>query len=293
MKNYIIKAIDKNKSIRIFISDTSNLVQEIRNIHKSSATASAAMGRLATITSIMGYSSLEENQSISVIFDGNGVGGKLRSVAYSNGNVKVSAQNVQIDTPSKYPGKLDVGLYVGKEGNLAVVKDLGLRTPYTGISKLVSGEIAEDIANYYFYSEQTPSIVSLGVLVDTDLSIKVAGGIFVQVLPGISEDELKLLEEIASNLIPITDMLSNGLKPEDILEKYFSKLEPKILDKHEIILECDCSRERLRRGIISLGKEEIKAIIKEVGMAEIECDFCRKKYLFNKDELEEMLLESK
>lgn len=292
MENYIIRAIDKNKSVRIFISTNTKMVQDIRDIHDSQPTASAAMGRLAIISSIMGYSGLDDGESLTVVFDGKGPGGKLRAVSNSKGDVKVTVTNPQIDVASKYPGKLDVGTYVGREGSLAVIKDLGLKEPYTGISDIITGEIAEDLANYYFYSEQTPSIISLGVLVDTDLSIKASGGMFVQVLPGITEEELQELEKISQNLRPMSEMISEGLLPEEILESYFSKLEPEILDKHEVHLKCDCSRERIKNGIISIGKEEISKIIEEDKKAEVKCDFCGTVYTFEEAELREMLKES-
>ena len=293
MKNYIIRAIDSSKSVRIFISQNTQMVQEIRDIHDSQATASAAMGRLAIVSSIMGYSGLDEGQSLTIVFDGNGPAGKLRAVADENGDVKVTVTNPKIDVPSKYPGKLDVGSYIGKEGNLAVIRDLGLKEPYTGISKIITGEIAEDLANYYFYSEQTPSIISLGVLVDTDLSIKAAGGIFVQVLPGISDEELDRLQEIANELRPVSELISEEYTPEDILEKYFAKLKPEILDKHEVNYKCDCSRERIRRGLISIGKKELNQIIEEDKKVEVICDFCGKVYNFDENELREMLEESR
>lgn len=293
MKNYIIRAIDKSKSVRIFISQNTQMVQEIRDIHDSQATASAAMGRLATIASIMGYASLDDNQSLTIVFDGNGPAGKLRAVADENGDVKVTVTNSKVDVPSRYPGKLDVGAYVGRNGTLAVIKDLGLKEPYTGISNIITGEIAEDLANYYFYSEQTPSIISLGVLVDTDLSIKASGGIFVQVLPGISDEELDQLQNIANNLKPVSELISKGKSPEDILEEYFSELSPVILDKHEIKYKCDCSRQRIRNGLISIGKKDLLEIIDEDKKAEVICDFCGKVYHFDKEELKEMLKESR
>ncbi|MDO4604465.1 MAG: Hsp33 family molecular chaperone HslO [Helcococcus sp.] len=293
MKNYIIRAIDKTKSVRIFISTNTEMVQEIRNIHDSQATASAAMGRLAIIASIMAYSSLDDNQSLTIVFDGKGPAGKLRAVADDNGDVKVTVTNPKVDVPSRYPGKLDVGAYVGKNGTLAVIKDLGLKEPYTGISNIITGEIAEDLANYYFYSEQTPSIISLGVLVDTDLSIKSAGGIFVQVLPGITEEELDQLQNIANNLRPVSELINEGKSPEEILEEYFSELEPEILEKHEINYKCDCSRDRIRSGLISIGKKDLLAIIEEDKKAEVICDFCKTVYNFDEKKLREMLKESK
>lgn len=293
MKSYLIRAIDKNKSVRIFIADTTEIVREIRNIHQSSATASAALGRLATISLIMGVTTKNEDEKLTIRFDGRGVGGKLIAVSNTKGEIKVTASHPEADAPSKYPGKLDVSAFVGKEGNLAVIRDYGLKEPYTGLSNIITGEIAEDIANYYFYSEQTPSIVSLGVLVDTDLSIRAAGGIFVQVLPGIKDEELTILEKIASNLEPVSKMIDDGLSPEDILKKNFSEIEPEIIEKQELTYKCDCSRERIEQGLISIGKKDLEHLLEEDGKVEVICDFCRTKYLFDKQDLEKLIEESK
>lgn len=289
MENYLIRAIDKHKSVRIFIAKSTQMVQEIRNIHNSSATGSAAMGRLATMAAIMGIASLDDSEKLTIIFDGKGIGGRLTAVTNSKGQVKVTASNPQADPASKYPGKLDVSKFIGLDGNLNIIKDLGLKEPYVGVSNIVTGEIAEDMANYFFYSEQTPSIVSLGVLVDKDLSIRAAGGLFVQVLPDALEEEIQELENIVTKLQPISEMIDQGLDPEDILEKYFSKMEPTILDKQEISLKCDCNRERIQTGIESLGKAELEKIKEEDGKIEVVCDFCKTVYEFNEKDLSEMI----
>lgn len=293
MNSYMIRAIDKDKSMRIFIADTTKVVQDIRDIHQSSATASAALGRLATISLIMGLTTKNEKEKLTIRFDGDGVGGRLTSVSNAHGNVKITATNPQADVESKYPGKLDVGSFVGKNGTISVIRDYGLKEPYTGMSNIITGEIAEDIANYYFYSEQTPSIVSLGVLVDKDLSIKSAGGIFVQVLPGISEENIQKLEEVSKTLRPVSEMIDNDMSPEDILEKYFSNLEPEIIGKEDLEYKCDCSRERIENGLISLGKQELTQILEEDKEAEVICDFCKNQYIFDEKDLENLIEESK
>lgn len=293
MENYVIRAIDKKQNVRIFIADTTQLVQEIREIHESSATGTAALGRLATIAAIMGITSKNNDEKLTIKFDGNGIGGKLTSVSNAKGEVKIAASNPQADAPSKFPGKLDVGAFVGRSGNIAIIRDYGLKTPYTGMSDIITGEIAEDIANYFFYSEQTPTIVSLGVLVDTDLSVRAAGGIFVQVLPGISEEDLTKLENIAKNLEPCSKMINEGLTPEDILNKYFGELEPEILEKQELKYKCDCSRERIEAALISIGKKDLQTIIDEDGQAEVVCEFCNTRYLFDKDDLTKLIQESR
>lgn len=293
MENYVIRAINDKQTVRIFIADTTEMVSEIRKVHQSSATGSAALGRLATIAAIMGITSKNEYEKLTVRFDGKGLGGRLTAVANSQGQVKVTASNPQADAPSKYEGKLDVSAFVGKDGTLAVIRDYGLKEPYTGLSDIVSGEIAEDIANYYFSSEQTPSIVSLGVLVDKDLSIRSAGGIFVQVMPGIEEEDIIKLEKIAASLEPCSKMIDEGMTPEDILEKYFSELNVKIVGKQNLEYKCGCSRSRIEDGLISIGKHDLQHILDEDGQAEVICDFCNTKYLFGREDLQRLIEESR
>lgn len=293
MKNYVIRAMDENKSIRIFIADTTNLVQEIRNIHGTSATASAALGRLATVALLMGITSKNLDESWTIRFDGNGLGGKLTAVSNPSGEVKVMATNPKADCEPKAVGKLDVAKYVGTDGTVSVVRDYGLKEPYTGVSNIVSGEIAEDIASYYYYSEQTPSVVSLGVLVNPDLSINAAGGIFVQTLPSIKEEDLIKLEKIVQELKPVSSMISSGMTPEDILEKHFNALNPEIIDKQELVYKCDCNEEKVEKALISIGRNDLEHLLEEDGEAEIICDFCRTRYHFDKEHLERLIEESK
>ena len=288
MKDYILRAIDDTKTIRIFIARTTNMVQEIRDIHNSSATGSAAMGRLATMASIMGVNMKSEGDTVTLRTDGDGIGGKLIAVSDHLGNVRVTATNPQADLPSKRPGKLDVGGFVGKNGEIAIIRDFGLKEPYTGISNIVTGEIAEDFANYFFYSEQTPTVVSLGVLVDTDLSIKAAGGIFIQLMPDATDQVITKLEDIVSKLPSVSSIFDEGLSPEEILGKYFGQLNPQVVETMDVNYKCNCSQERIESALISLGSREIKDIIKEDGKAQIVCDFCWKEYNFNKEELEEL-----
>lgn len=286
MKDYILRAIDDTKSVRIFIARTTNIVQEIRNIHKSSATGSAALGRLATMASLMGINLKSESDTVTLKTDGNGIGGKLIAVSDSHGDVRVTATNPQADCPPNKKGKLDVAKFVGTEGQIAIIRDYGLKEPYSGLSQIVSGEIAEDFANYYFYSEQTPTVISLGVLVDTDLSIKAAGGIFIQLLPDASEAIISELEQIIKVLPPISLLIDAGMTPEQILEKYFSKLNPEIISTVDVFYKCNCSREKIEQAIISIGEKDLNQIIEEDGKAQVICDFCKKEYNFTKEELE-------
>lgn len=286
MKDYILRAIDDTKTIRIFIARTTKMVQEIRDIHNSSATGSAAMGRLATMASLMGVNMKSEGDTVTLRTDGDGIGGKMIAVSDHLGNVRVTATNPQADLPSIRPGKLDVGGFVGKNGEIAIIRDFGLKEPYTGISNIVTGEIAEDLANYFFYSEQTPTVVSLGVLVDTDLSIKAAGGIFIQLMPDATDQVITKLEDIVGKLPSVSSIIDEGLSPEEILGKYFSELNPQVVETMDVNYKCNCSQERIESALVSLGSKEIRDIINEDGQAQIVCDFCRKEYNFNKEDLE-------
>ena len=293
MSDYIIRGIDKTKSVRFFVARTTDIVQEIRNIHESSAVGSAAMGRLATMASLMGVDLKGPGDSVTLRIDGNGIGGKLIAVSDNEGNVRVHTTYPQADTAEKAPGKLDVATFVGRSGTISIIRDYGLKEPFTGVSEIVSGEIAEDFANYYFYSEQTPSIVSLGVLVDVDLSIKAAGGLLVQAMPGCHEEEIVKLEKAVQELPPISKMIDEGMTPEDILNEYFGELEVEILDKKEIEYRCNCSRDRVDGALISIGRKELTHMLEEDGEAEIVCDFCGKRYHYTKEDLERLIEISK
>ncbi|MDO5027416.1 MAG: Hsp33 family molecular chaperone HslO [Tissierellia bacterium] len=289
MKDYIVRAIDETKSVRLFIARTTGIVQEIRNIHESSATGSAALGRLATMASLMGINLKSENDTVTLKMDGNGIGGKLIAVADYKGDVRVTATNPQADCPPNDKGKLDVAKFVGTDGQIAIIRDYGLKEPYSGLSRIVTGEIAEDFANYYFYSEQTPTVISLGVLVDTDLSIRAAGGIFIQLMPDASEEVISILEEIIKDLPAISSLIDQKLSPEEILDKYFYKLKPEIISTADVSYKCNCSREKIEKAMISIGKEDLQKIIDEDGKAQVVCDFCKKEYNFTKEDLEGLM----
>ena len=289
MKDYILRAVDKTKTIRFFVARTTNMVQTIRDIHQSSATGSAALGRLATMASLMGANLKSEGEVLTLKMDGNGIGGRLTAISDMTGNVKVTATNPAADAPSNDEGKLNVSAFVGNQGQLAVIRDFGLKEPYTGVSELVTGEIAEDFANYFYVSEQTPTVISLGVLVDTDLSIRAAGGLFIQLMPDTSEAVISQLEKIISSLPAVSKMIDNGLSPEDILDTYFSDLKPEIVSKQEVQYLCDCSRKRFSSALVSLGRKELSDIIEEDGQAQIICDFCKEEYNFDKEELEDLV----
>lgn len=284
MKDYLIRAIDKDGKFRFHIVDSTEMVEESRRLHNSSTTATAAMGRLVTMATILGID-LAEEDSITLNIKGDGPGGFLVAVSDKAGTARVSAQNPELDIPSREDGHLDVAGWVGNSGTLSVVRGFHLKEPFMGITQLVSGEIAEDFASYFFHSEQTPTVVSLGVYVETDHSVSAAGGLFIQALPGVEDADLIALENAIANLDTMTNMLRDGLKPEDILDKYFSDFEPRILDKVDVEYECNCSREKMEKALASIPDKDLEEMAEEDGGAEVVCEFCNEKYHFSADEL--------
>ena len=289
MKDYLIRGMDKPGRVRIFVAKTTNLVEESRRIHNTSPTATAALGRVLTVGAIMGAMMKNESDLLTLKISGDGPVGKILVVANNKGHVKGDIDFPMADVPCRLDGKLDVGTLVGRNGTIIVVMDLGLKEPYVGQSGLISGEIAEDLANFYMVSEQTPSAVSLGVLVDTDISCIAAGGYIIQLLPGISDEEITIIEKTLSQMEPISTMIDKGLTPEEIMKSLLDSFDMEILDKMDLEYHCDCSREKIEKVIISLGRKEIEEIIKEDGQAEVVCHFCNTKYQFEKDELVKLI----
>lgn len=285
MKDYMVRGIDENGVFRVFVANTTNLVNEAQKTHFMSATATAALGRTLTACVIMGTMMKNEKDTVSIQIVGDGPIKTVLAVANSKGQVKGYVGNPAVDLPLRSDGKLDVGGAIGRNGRIIVIKDLGLKDPYIGQSKLVSGEIAEDLAHYFAYSEQQPSAVNLGVLVDTDLSVKAAGGYIVEMLPNAKEEEIVKLEKNINQAEPISTLIDRGYKPEDIVSEVFKDFNIEILDQKQLMFKCDCSREKVKNVLYSLGKDEIDNIIKEEGKAEVECYFCNKKYSFGKEEL--------
>lgn len=286
MTDYIIRAIDENQKIRFFIADTTEMVEEARQIHGASTTASAAMGRLLTMAVISSMEIQNEGESISFTIKGNGPGGMMVAVTDEPGSARVYAQHPEIDIPSRESdNKLDVGGWVGKDGTLTVVRGYTLKEPFSGVTELVSGEIAEDFVYYFQVSEQRASVVSLGVFVEPDYHVSASGGLFIQLMPDVSEEEVDRLEEIVQDLPSMTQMLGEGMSPEMILEKYFSAFNPKILEQKEVEYKCPCSREKMERALRSLPNKDLVELAEEDGGAEIICQFCNEQYQFTADDL--------
>lgn len=288
MDNYIVRGIDKGGNFRFFIAKTTGVVDEAVRIHKCMPTAAAALGRLITATSMMGYMNKNDGDKISVQIKSDGDIKSLVCVADNQVNIKGYISNPLSNPPLKSNGKLDVGGAIGR-GKITVIKDLGLKDSYIGQSELLNGEIAEDLANYFALSEQQPSAVSLGVMVDKDYTIKSAGGFIIQVMPGAEDEAIDKLEEILKNSKPISELISIGYTPEKIAEEVFSDLNVEILDKEEIKLVCDCSEKKIEAMLISLGKEEIEDMIEKDDGANIICHFCNTTYDFSSNELMKLI----
>lgn len=293
-----IIAIDKSKSFRIYCTVTTDLVQKAVDIHDTTPLASAGLGRVLTAAGLMGIMLKNPEDKLTVYFKGDGPAKQILATAYGTGDVKGYIANPYVDLPLTDKGKLDVGGSLGM-GELTVIKDLGLKEPYTGTIPLVSGEIAEDLTAYFFVSEQQNSSVALGVKVERDLSIGAAGGLIIQMLPGGDEGAASALEEMIGNMEPLTTLISRVVEnskgkteagivaalTEDIFKDIPKQYKPEILEERNIQWKCDCSKERLEQVIMTIGKKDLKEIIEEDGKAELQCQFCLKKYNFSREEL--------
>lgn len=291
MKDYLIRGMDKLGRLRVFVASTTNLVEKARLTHGTSPTATAALGRALTAATMMGTMMKNDEDTLTLKIAGKGPIGTILMVAKNQGTVKGYVDFPEADVPSRADGKLDVGSLVGRDGTITTIMDLGLRDPYIGQANLVSGEIAEDIASLYLLSEQQPSAVSLGVLVDKDISVRAAGGYIIQLLPDISDEDITKIENALNNVEPVSALIDKGLTPEEIMNKILVDFEMEVLDKIDLNYECDCSREKIEKVIISLGKKEIEDIIHEDGEAEVVCHFCNTKYKFNKEELSKFIVD--
>lgn len=291
MDDYILRATAAGGLIRAFAATTKNTVQTARSLHNTTPVASAALGRLLTAGAMMGTMLKGEKDLVTLQIKGDGPIEGLLVTADSKGRVKGYPFNPNVDIPPKSPVKLDVGGAVGK-GYLTVIKDLGLKEPYVGKTELVSGEIAEDLTYYYAKSEQIPTAIALGVLVDTDTSIKAAGGFIIQLMPGATLEVATMLEERITHLKYITELLDRGETPETILDAVLGDMDLEIIDKMPTEFYCDCSRERVEKALISIGEKDLRTILEEDKKAEISCHFCNKVYNFDEADLKKLLDEA-
>lgn len=290
MKDKLIRATAKDGMIRIIAAETTTLVNEAVKIHKCTPTASAALGRMLTAGTMMGSMLKSEKEVITLQINGGGEAKGITVTAYSDCSVKGYIGNPDIDLPlNETNGKLNVGEAVGKNGILTVIKDLGLKDPYVGQVPIYSGEIAEDLAYYFTVSEQVPSAVALGVLVDKDLTIKVAGGFIIQLLPGADELLGDLITYRLEEIPSVTTMLSEGKSIEEIIKYIFEGMDLKINEEEIPTYKCDCSREKVEKAFISIGYKDLKEIYDEGKEEELKCHFCNKAYRFTNDDIGNLL----
>lgn len=287
--DYMIRGIDEDKTFRIFAVKSTDVVEEARKNHHTSKTASAALGRTLTVGLMMGYMMKNDDDKLTVKINGGGPLGTILVTSDNKGNIKGYVDYPEVDVKRKENGKLDVGAAVGINGKITVIKDTGLKDPYIGTSDIVTGEIAEDLALYYFLSEQTSSAIAAGVLVNADESIKSAGGLIVQPLPYISEEDIKKLEDMFAKMKSVSEYFDSENDIEEIVKEIFADFNIKITEKIPVQFKCDCSDERIEGVLVSLGKDEIEKIIKEDKGAEITCNFCNKKYKYNEEELKSIV----
>ncbi|WP_195945618.1 Hsp33 family molecular chaperone HslO [Paraclostridium bifermentans] len=288
MKDYVLRSTAGDGQVRAFVATTRNMVEKARDLHKTSKVATAALGRTLTATSMMGLMMKNDGDKITVIIKGGGPIGSILATANSKGIVKGYVDNPNVVVEDYENGKLNVAAAVGSEGTVRVTKDLGLREPYNGSYPMVSGEIAQDLTYYFALSEQTPSVVALGVLTKEE-EVEYAGGFIVQLMPDATEETISKLESNVANLDSITNMLKEGKNPEDILNIVLDGLNPQILDKCDVGFECECSKERVEGVLISIGQHQLAEMIEEDKKAEIGCQFCNSKYMFDEDELKAIL----
>ncbi|WP_411344588.1 Hsp33 family molecular chaperone HslO [Paenibacillus sp. WLX1005] len=286
----LIRGIALGGKIRAFAIRSTELVEELRRRHDTWPTATAALGRTLSTAAMMG-AMLKGEEKLTLQVKGNGPLGQIVADANAKGEVRGYVDNPHVHLPSNAMGKLDVAGAVGTEGFVYVIKDLGLKEPYRGSVPIISGELGEDFTYYFATSEQTPSAVGVGVLVNTDNSVIVAGGFIIQLLPGLNDAEIDAIEKALSTLPPVTTLLEQGLELEDMLRKILPDVE--IMDQMDIVFNCACSRERVEQTLVSLGEYELTQLIEEDGQAEVVCHFCNEKYQFNRQDLEHILTEAK
>lgn len=288
MADYIVRATAANAQIRAFAANTKEMVEEARRIHNTSPVVTAALGRLLTGGAMMGAMQKGEEDLLTLQVSGDGPLKGMTVTADARGNVKGYAIEPQVMLPPSKAGKLDVGGAVGK-GSLRVIKDMGLKEPYVGQTVLQTGEIAEDLTYYFATSEQVPSSVGLGVLMEKDNTVKQAGGFILQLMPFAEEEVIAKLEQNLSDFTSVTRVLDEGKTPEEMLGLLLSGLDLEITDTRPVAFCCNCSRERVERAILSIGRKEIREMIEEQKPISVNCHFCNREYSFSPAQLKELL----
>ena len=288
MKDYLVRGMTMDGLVKVVAIRSTELVREGARIQKTTPNATAAFGRALTAASMMGNMQKVENGSMTLQIKGDGPIGGMVCVSDPEGNVRGYVYNANVPLEEKHPGKLDVGATVGA-GTLTVIRDLQMKEPYVGSIQLVSGEIGDDVTAYFAQSEQTPTACALGVLVDRDMSVKVAGGYLIQLLPGATEETITAVEEGIRRAGAVTAMLEQGMTPEDILGQVLGDLGVVFMETTEVFYRCYCSRERVTAALISLGKKELGEIAEEGKTFPVECQFCDKIFRFTPEDIREIL----
>ncbi len=284
MADRVLKALIGKGQARVFLADTTVLCEKARELHGTSPVCTAALGRILTGAVLMGLQLKGDEERISLDFQGNGPAGRAMAVCDRHGRVKGYVTDPAVDLPPRGT-KLDVGGAIGKDGFLTVIRGEGTGEPYVGRCALVSGEIAEDLATYYLLSEQTPSLMSLGVMVEKDRSVAAAGGILIQPLPGCSEEILSQLELRAPVMGDTSALIRDYPSLESLLIDLFRGLDPEVIGEEKPEWHCECSRERIASVLVSLGRDELEDLIRRDGGAQVHCHFCNTTYDFNAEEL--------
>ncbi len=288
MSDQLVRAITADGMVKAAAVSTRQLTERARQIHRTLPVATAALGRTLAAASMLGSALKDEGASVTLRIKGGGPLGTLLAVSDNQGNVRGTVDEPSVDLPLREDGKLNVGAAVGTDGTLTVIRDLNMKDPYVGSVALLSGEIADDLASYFAESEQVPSAVGLGVLVDRDQSVKAAGGYLIQLLPGAGEDVIGRVEGGVLAAGHVTKLLEADSDPEAMLRAVLSDFDVEILEKTAVEYRCPCSRARMERALISMGPEELKSLIDEQGEAELSCRFCGRKQVFSREDLERL-----
>ncbi|WP_054025836.1 Hsp33 family molecular chaperone HslO [Bacillus sp. FJAT-28004] len=292
LKDVLVRGTAWNGKIRVFAARTTQLVEELRQRHGTYPTATAALGRTLTAGAIMG-AMLKGQEKLTIQVKGDGPIGQIVVDANADGEVRGYVDHPEVHLASNAHGKLDVAGAVGRSGYVHITKDLGMKEPYRGSIPIVSGELGEDFTYYFAVSEQTPSAVGLGVLVNTDNSVLHAGGFIVQLMPGLTDDEITKLEQAVGSMPPVTTLLDQGESPEGLLRRIVGDSDLQIHDTMDLKFQCFCSSERVGQTLLSLGEHELQQIIDEDGKAEVVCQFCNEAYTFERAQLELLLEQAK
>jgi len=288
MKDTITRAISGNHQVRLFVAETREMVEMGRQIHQTTPVATAALGRTLTAAAMMGLMMKGDKDLLTLRLSGDGPIGGVLATANAKGYVKGYVKNPQVMLPLNEQGKLDVGRAIGK-GQLNLIKDIGMKEPYNGQIDLVSGEVADDLTYYFASSEQTPSVVALGVLVGTTQRVQQSGGFILQLMPDAEEATIVQVEKNIQHLASVTSMLESGMDGKAIVEKVLENLAPVILDQVPTKYACDCSKKRVERALMTVGEEELISMIEAGEPIEMSCHFCQKNYVFSLEELSDLL----